>query len=173
MRADLPSLVRQLRQIESLADIALTTNGILLAEQAASLKAAGLDRLNVSLDTLNVETFRKIARRDGLERVLEGIATAKAAGFERIRLNAIALKGLTETEIVPLARFSMEHDLELRFIEFMPLDAEQKWRHDDVLTGDEIRRILLDDGNAILGDPSLKAFHFFVLLNRLTNVSSQ
>ena len=164
VRADLPSLLRQLRQIESLADIALTTNGILLAEQAASLKAAGLDRLNVSLDTLNVETFRKIARRDGLERVLEGIATAKAAGFERIRLNAIALKGLTETEIVPLARFSMEHDLELRFIEFMPLDAEQKWRHEDVLTGDEIRRILLDEFGSLVraarGDPSQPAVDY-------------
>ena len=104
--------------------------------------AAGLQRLNISLDTLSEETFQKIARREGLDRVLAGIAAAQDAGFEKIRLNAVAIHGLTEDEIVPLARFARERGLELRFIEFMPLDAEQHWQSTDVLDGDEIRRML-------------------------------
>jgi cyclic pyranopterin phosphate synthase len=142
VRADLASLVAQLATVPGIEDIALTTNGILLAEQAAELKAAGLQRLNISLDGLTAETFRRIARRDGLDRVLAGIHEAKRVGFERIRLNAVAIKGITEPEIVPLARFAREQELEMRFIEFMPLDAENHWEHDQVLSGEEIRRLL-------------------------------
>ena len=104
--------------------------------------APACERLNISLDTLSEETFQKISRREGLDRVLAGIAAAQEAGFEKIRLNAIAIRGLTEDEIVPLARFARERGLELRFIEFMPLDAEQHWQATDVLDGDAIRRIL-------------------------------
>jgi cyclic pyranopterin phosphate synthase len=114
----------------------------LLAEQAEALRDAGLQRLNISLDTLSEETFQKISRREGLDRVLAGIAAAQAAGFAEIRLNAIAIQGLTENEIVPLARFARERGLELRFIEYMPLDAEQHWKSTDVLDGDTIRQIL-------------------------------
>src|SRR6478735_4763576 len=122
VRSGLPDLVGRLASIEGIYDIALTTNGILLADQAQALKDAGLTRINISLDALTEETFRKIARRDGLDRVLAGIEAAKAAGFKKIRLNAVAIKGITEPEIVPLANFAREQGMEMRFIEYMPLD---------------------------------------------------
>jgi cyclic pyranopterin phosphate synthase len=142
VRQDLHELVARLAALEGIDDLALTTNGILLVEQATALKAAGLDRLNVSLDALSEATFQKISRRAGLQRVLDGIFTARAAGFDNIRLNAVAIRGLTEAEIVPLAEFARRHDFELRFIEFMPLDAENHWEQQQVLTCDEIRRLL-------------------------------
>ena len=98
--------------------------------------------MNISLDTMHESTFRQIARRDGLDRVLDGIAAAQRVGFEKIRLNAIAIQGLTEPEIVPLAEFSRQRNLELRFIEFMPLDADGQWQSDQVLSGQRIRAIL-------------------------------
>jgi cyclic pyranopterin phosphate synthase len=140
VRADLPALIAKLASIDGIRDIALTTNGILLAEHAQALKDAGLGRVNISLDTLTEETFRRIARREGLDRVLEGIAAAKRVGFAQIRLNAVAIRGITEPEIVPLARFARDEQMEMRFIEFMPLDAEEQWQHDQVLSGEEIRR---------------------------------
>jgi cyclic pyranopterin phosphate synthase len=142
LRAELPQLVRLLAGVPGIADIALTTNGILLDEQAEALQAAGLRRINISLDALREETFRKISRRPGLDRVLSGVAAAQRAGFERIRLNAVAIRGLTEDEVVPLAHFARERDLELRFIEFMPLDADRHWHNDEVLAGRDIRRLL-------------------------------
>src|SRR5882757_1214638 len=142
VRSDVPQLVEQLAALPNIEDLALTTNGILLAEQAESLRRAGLRRLNISLDTLTEEVFQKITRREGLDRVLSGIEAAIRAGFESIRLNAIAIRGLTETEIIPLARFARERGLELRFIEYMPLDAENHWQAADVLDGDNIRRML-------------------------------
>jgi cyclic pyranopterin phosphate synthase len=140
VRADLHQLVAWLASIEGIRDIALTTNGILLAEQAQALRDAGLTRVNISLDALSEETFRHIARRDGLDRVLAGIHAAKRVGFTRIRLNAVAIKGVTEPEVVPLVNFARDQGMEMRFIEFMPLDAEDHWQHDHVLTGEEIRR---------------------------------
>ena len=142
VRADLPQLVAQLSQLSDVEDFALTTNGILLAEQAGALRKAGLRRLNISLDTLSEETFQHISRRPGLDRVLAGIAAAQEAGFESVRLNAIAIRSLTDDEIVPLARFARDRGLELRFIEYMPLDAEQQWQAADVLDGETIRRTL-------------------------------
>ena len=142
VRADLPRLVAQLAQLPDVEDLALTTNGILLAEQAAALRRAGLRRVNVSLDTLSEKKFQQISRRPGLDRVLAGIAAAQEAGFESVRLNAIAIRSLTDAEIVPLARFARERGLELRFIEYMPLDAEQHWQASDVLDGATIRRTL-------------------------------
>ncbi len=140
VRSGLPKLVERLAAIGGIEDIALTTNGILLEENAVALKNAGLQRVNISLDALTEETFRRISRRDGLDRVLAGIHAARAAGFQKIRLNAVAIKGITEAEIVPLARFAREQQMEMRFIEFMPLDADDQWDHDQVLTGEEIRR---------------------------------
>jgi len=131
-----------LASVPGIRDIALTTNGILLAEQAQALKDAGLRRINISLDGLSEETFRKISRREGLDRVLDGIFAAQRAGFEKIRLNAVAIRGITEAEVVPLGRFARQHRLEMRFIEFMPLDAENNWQNEQVLSGKEIREIL-------------------------------
>ncbi len=142
VRSNLPVLIEKLNRIEGIDDIALTTNGILLAEQAAALKAAGLQRLNISLDALNPETFKQIARREGFERVLEGIFAAQAIGFEKIKLNAVAIAGITEAEVVPFGHFARRHGLEVRFIEFMPLDADNAWENDQVLPGEKIRALL-------------------------------
>jgi cyclic pyranopterin phosphate synthase len=164
VRAELHKLVRMLTAIDGIDDIALTTNGILLAEQAEQLKAAGLRRLNISLDALSPETFRKIARRDGFERVLEGIFAAQRAGFEKIRLNAVAIRGITEPEIVPLGQFARQRGMEMRFIEFMPLDAEANWESGQVLTGEEIRRVLEEEFGPLLpaerNDPCQPATDF-------------
>ena len=142
VRADLPRLVAMLNAIPQIREVAMTTNGILLDRYAEPLRRAGLARLNISLDTLDEQTFQRLTRRPGLERVLEGIRVAQQVGFDKIRLNAIAMKGLTETEVVPLVRFAMDRGLELRFIEFMPLDAEQAWQSDQVLSGERIRQII-------------------------------
>lgn len=142
VRSGLADLVARLASIDGVEDLALTTNGILLADQAAALKKAGLKRINISLDALTEETFRKISRRDGLDKVLAGIQAAKDVGFEKIRLNAVAIANLSEPEIVPLAKFARQEQLEMRFIEFMPLDAEQNWQTDQVLSGEEIRRLI-------------------------------
>jgi cyclic pyranopterin phosphate synthase len=142
VRADLPRLVEKLAAVPGVRDLALTTNGMLLDDQAAALKQAGLRRLNISLDTLREEVFERITRRQGLDRVLAGIAAAQATGFDEIRLNAVAIAGLTEAEIIPLAEFARDRGLELRFIEFMPLDAEHHWSNDQLLTGADIRRVV-------------------------------
>jgi GTP 3',8-cyclase len=142
VRAELPALIASLAAIDGIDDLALTTNGILLAEHAAALREAGLRRVNISLDTLSEATFQRISRREGLDRVLDGIAAAQRAGFESIRLNAVAIRGITENEIVPLAGFARERGLELRFIEYMPLDAEGQWDNQQVLPGEKIREVL-------------------------------
>jgi len=164
VRNDLHRLVRMLASIDGIDDLALTTNGMLLEEQAQDLRDAGLRRINISLDTLDEETFYRISRREGLDRVLAGIHAANRVGFEKIRLNAIAIRGLTEPEIVPLARFARQHGMELRFIEFMPLDAEQHWQIEQVLTGDEIRRALEAEFGPLVpvhrDDPSQPATDF-------------
>ena len=142
VRHDLPLLVKKIAQVPGIREIALTTNGILLAEQAQALKDTGLKRLNISLDGLNRETFFKISRREGLEQVLAGIFAAQQIGFKKIRLNAVAIRGITEPEIVPLGQFARQHGLEMRFIEFMPLDADGNWDADQVLSGAKIRAAL-------------------------------
>ena len=144
VRSELWKLVSLIRNTPGINDVAITTNGILLAEQVDSLKSAGLDRINVSLDTMNEDMFQKITRRKGLSKVLDGIAAAKTAGFENIRVNAVSIKGLTENEIVPLAKFARRENLELRFIEFMPLDGDEDWRSQQVLTGAQVLEIIDD-----------------------------
>lgn len=138
VRHDLDRLVAMLVAVPGIEDVALTTNGIELAEQAVALKQAGLTRLNVSLDTLDPKRFYEIARRTGFERVLAGVFAAQQAGFGNIKLNTVAIRGITEEDIVPLGRFAREHDFEVRFIEFMPLDADGRWDNRRVIPGDEI-----------------------------------
>ena len=137
-------LVEMLASVPGIDDLAMTTNGILLPKYAEALKAAGLSRLNISLDTLDPRKFRQIARRDELPRVLDGIAAAERAGFRKTKLNALAIRGYTEDEVVPLAQFARRHGMELRFIEFMPLDGDDLWEADRVLPGEEILKILTD-----------------------------
>ena len=142
LRPRLPDLIARLVAVPGIEEVALTTNGLLLSEQAESLHGAGLHRVNVSLDALDDEAFRRIARADGLDRVLAGLAAAGRAGFRRIRVNAVSIRGLTEAQVVPLARFCRGAGFQLRFIEFMPLDAESGWSSAQVLTGAEVRSIL-------------------------------
>jgi cyclic pyranopterin phosphate synthase len=119
-------------------DIGLTTNGILLAEHAQSLWDAGLRRLNVSLDALSAEKFKQITRREGYESVLAGIQAAQRVGFHPVKVNAVSVRGLTEDEIVPFGHFARETGVELRFIEYMPLDADCAWQREKVLFAHEI-----------------------------------
>jgi cyclic pyranopterin phosphate synthase len=138
VRKDLPRLVALLAAIPEIDDLGLTTNGLLLVEQAADLFAAGLRRINVSLDALDPVRFRQFTRRDGYEKVLEGLRAAQEVGFHPIKVNAVSVRGLTEEEIVPFGRFARETGLEVRFIEYMPLDAENAWERDKVLFASEI-----------------------------------
>lgn len=142
LRRDLDSLVGQLSGIAGVTDLALTTNGILLANQAKRLQRAGLRRINISLDTLNETTFRKISRRQGLDRVLQGIDAVLDSGFSEVRLNALAIKGIVEAEAVALVRFASARGLTMRFIEYMPLDAERRWNRQHVFSGDELLALL-------------------------------
>jgi cyclic pyranopterin phosphate synthase len=141
VRKDLPRLIEKLSEIEGIRDIALTTNAVLLAKQARDLYGAGLRRLNVHLDTLRPELFAHITRRDEFGRVMDGIETALATGFN-IKINAVALKGVTEPDVVPLARFGRERGMEVRYIEFMPLDSQGIWDRDRVLIADDMLAML-------------------------------
>ncbi len=138
VRKDLHKLVSMLVNIPGIIDVGLTTNGILLAEQAQQLRDAGLTRLNISLDALDPEVFRRVTRRDGYEQVLLGIEAARAAGFNPIKLNAVSVRGMTEEQIVPFGQLARETDTVVRFIEFMPLDADAQWQRDKVLFAQEI-----------------------------------
>ena len=139
VRSGLPKLVAALAAISGVEDVALTTNGILLPRFAAELRQAGLHRLNISLDTLREETFQQLTRRPGVQQVLDGIRSAREQGFRKIRLNAVSIRGITDDEIEPLVQFAREQRLELRVIEYMPLDSEQTWQRDHVLDGATIR----------------------------------
>ncbi len=137
MRRDLARLVALLAAVPGIKDIGLTTNGILLAEHAQALYDAGLRRINVSLDALSPERFRQLARRDGVDKVLAGIEAAKRAGFKPIKINAVSIRGVTEHEVVPLAQYARENQLEMRFIEYMPIGADH-WEREKVYFAHEI-----------------------------------
>jgi GTP 3',8-cyclase len=140
VRRELPRLVEMLRAIEGVDDLALTTNGYLLERDADALVAAGVNRFNVSVDSLQRDRFFTLTRRDALPQVLRGLeALSRHPEAHPIKINAVALRGFTEDEVLPFARFAREHPYEVRFIEFMPLDADRAWTMDRVLTGEEIR----------------------------------
>jgi GTP 3',8-cyclase len=143
VRRDLPELVRMLAAVEGVHDLSLTTNGVLLDRLAKPLVDAGLRRVNVSLDSLNHVRFAEITRRDALDAVLRGLAEAERHPELRpIKVNCVAVKGFTETEVPALAELARNKPYVVRFIEFMPLDADEAWREDDVLSGAEIRAII-------------------------------
>ena len=132
----------EIERFVRIRDLALTTNGVLLPELAVPLYEAGLRRLNVHLDTLDRARFLEITRRDDLAKVLAGLALARQAGFSRIKLNAVAVKNLVEPDIVPLARFARDNGFEVRYVEFMPLDAQNLWDRSKVLLADDIIALL-------------------------------
>ena len=138
VRQDLAVLVRMLAELKDGLDLSVTTNGIKLPEMAPALRDAGLRRVNVSLDTLDRDRFTRLARRDRLHEVLAGLDAARAAGFSPIKVNAVLMRGFNDDEAVPLARWAREHDYELRFIEWMPLDFQKTWDRAQLVTAGEI-----------------------------------
>ncbi len=140
VRRDFPRLAGMLASLPSVHDLAVTTNGYLLERDAAALVEAGVDRFNVSIDSLQRDRFFQMTRRDALPRVLAGLeALAAFPQAHPIKVNAVAIRGFTEDEVIPFARFAREHPYEIRFIEWMPLDADQTWTPEQVLTGEELR----------------------------------
>ncbi|HKE80362.1 MAG TPA: GTP 3',8-cyclase MoaA [Solirubrobacteraceae bacterium] len=141
VRREFPRLVAMLAPLAD--DLSVTTNGYLLERDAEALVRAGVNRFNVSIDSLQRDRFFEMTRRDALPRVLRGLEVL--AGFPEahpIKVNAVAMRGFTEDEVLPFARFAREHPYEVRFIEFMPLDADHAWTPDSVLTGDEVRALI-------------------------------
>jgi cyclic pyranopterin phosphate synthase len=140
VRRDFPALARRLCDLPHLDEVSVTTNGYLLGRDAEALVRAGIDRFNVSIDSLQRDRFFEMTRRDALPQVLRGLETlARFPEAHPIKVNAVAMRGFTEHEVLPFARFAREHPYEVRFIEFMPLDADHAWERDRVLTGAEIR----------------------------------
>jgi cyclic pyranopterin phosphate synthase len=143
VRKDLPRLVGMLAAVEEVEEISLTTNGYLLERHAEALVKAGVDRFNVSIDSLQRDRFFQQTRRDSLPQVLRGLETlARFPEAHPIKVNAVAIRDFTEQEILPFARFAREQPYEVRFIEFMPLDGDRNWKADAVLTGAEIRDLI-------------------------------
>jgi cyclic pyranopterin phosphate synthase len=141
LRRDIETIIRKLSRLKSsgLQDLALTTNGYYLPDRAQGLKDAGLDRITISLDSLKRDIFKRMTGVDVLDKVLAGLAAAKAAGLEPIKINAVIVRGHNEDEVADFAAFAREHDVKMRFIEFMPLDSGHEWAREDVVSGREIR----------------------------------
>jgi cyclic pyranopterin phosphate synthase len=143
VRRDIEKLVGMVASVPGVEDLSLTTNGVLLDRLAGPLVAAGLRRVNVSLDSLSHVRFAEITRRDALDRVLAGLAEAERhPELSPIKVNCVAVRGFTESEVPALAELARRKPYVVRFIEFMPLDADEAWREDDVLTGGEIRALI-------------------------------
>jgi cyclic pyranopterin phosphate synthase len=141
MRANLELLVSKLAALSSSLrriDLSLTTNGSTLRRQAKALRDAGLERINISLDSLRPDRFERLTRRDDLDAVLDGIDAAIEAGFDPVKLNVVAMAGINEDELVDFAEFGRDRGVTVRFIEFMPLDADDAWTSDAVLTQEGI-----------------------------------
>src|SRR5437588_6239638 len=158
VRRDVPEFVRQLHNIQGVRSLSLTTNGILLKQQARALAEAGLTRINVSLDSLVREKFAKLTRRDQFDRVLEGLAEVEQyPSIHPIKINAVAIRNFSEAEVLDFVRFARRNAYVMRWIEFMPLDADQLWRKEDILTGGEIQAMIEAGYGPLVkieGDPS-------------------
>ena len=153
LRRGLAGIVARTAALRPRPEISLTTNAIGLERTAGALRAAGLDRVNVSLDTLRPETFRKLARRDRLPDVLDGLAAAAQAGLRPVKVNAVLMRDLNDDEAVPLLRYCLDHGYELRFIEQMSLDAQHGWKRTEMVTAEEILAALDREFTLIPDDP--------------------
>jgi cyclic pyranopterin phosphate synthase len=164
LRRGLPGIVARVAALRPRPEISLTTNGIGLNRLAVPLHQAGLDRVNVSLDTLRPERFKTLARRDRLDDVLAGLSAAAATGLAPVKVNTVLMRGVNDDEAVPLLRFCLEHGYQLRFIEQMPLDAQHGWRRENMVTADEILAalsaefLLTPDDPAARGSAPAEAF---------------
>lgn len=154
LRRGLEGLVGRLAGLPGVADLAMTTNGFLFGSKAAALKAAGLHRVSFSLDSLDPENFRRMTGRDGLQEVLDAIALAQSLGFSPVKVNAVVIRGMNDHELEGLVRFGRERGLEMRFIEFMPLDSSRAWQRDLVVTGREILERLRSGFEMVPADQS-------------------
>lgn len=133
LRTDVVEIIQRIREIPEVKDISITTNGLFLAKKAAALKQAGLDRLNISLDTFKPDVYKEITRGGNIQQVLDGIATAAKLGFKKIKLNVVLIKGQNDDEILDFIRYTKDHDVNVRFIEFMPIgNAEADWKQEFV-----------------------------------------
>jgi cyclic pyranopterin phosphate synthase len=140
MRRDIETIIEKLSRLKPrLTDLALTTNGYFLPGRAEALKAAGLDRITISIDSLKRDVFLKMTGVDVLDKVLEGIRAAQHAGLNPVKINAVVVRGHNEDEVVDFARFAREHGVHMRFIEYMPLDSGHDWKREDIVSGREIR----------------------------------
>jgi cyclic pyranopterin phosphate synthase len=153
LRRGLPGIVARVAALRPRPEISLTTNGIGLNRLAEPLHQAGLDRVNVSLDTLRPERFQTLARRDRLDDVLAGLSAAAATGLAPVKVNTVLMRGVNDDEAVPLLRFCLEHGYQLRFIEQMPLDAQHGWRRENMVTADEILAALAREFTLTPDDP--------------------
>ncbi|WP_405085646.1 GTP 3',8-cyclase MoaA [Microbispora sp. NBC_01389] len=153
LRRELVDIVTAAAALRPRPQVSLTSNGIGLARLAEPLARAGLDRVNISLDTLDREVFARLAHRDRLHDVLDGLAAAAAAGLTPVKVNAVLMRGINERDAVPLLRHCLDRGYELRFIEQMPLDAQHGWRRDDMVTADEILGLLKDSFDLTEDDP--------------------
>jgi cyclic pyranopterin phosphate synthase len=142
LRKDLERLIAKLSVLDGIEEICLTTNGTALAEKCCLLKAAGLDRINVSLDTLNPARFKAITQRGDLDEVLRGLSAAKHCGLEPIKINAVIEKGVNDDEIIPLAEFARENGFGIRFIEYMDVGNANDWTHDKLVPKKQILDVL-------------------------------
>ena len=151
VRRDLPDLIRMLKDVSGLRSLSLTTNGVLLTRLARPLAEAGLTRINVSLDSLVRERFAELTRRDALNQVFAGLEELeKYPSIRPIKINAVAMRNFTEREVLDFARLARRKPYIVRWIEFMPLDADQIWRKEDILTGGEIKRIIEAEYGALV-----------------------
>jgi cyclic pyranopterin phosphate synthase len=172
LRRDIETIITKLAKLKQrdefgrgLTDLALTTNGYFLPERAQGLKDAGLDRVTISLDSLKQDVFKRMTGVDVLDKVLEGIAAAKLAGLQPIKINAVIVRGHNEDEVANFAAFAREHEVQMRFIEFMPLDSGHDWSKEDVVSGREIRerineRFPLVNVNAKRGSDTSSRYRF-------------
>lgn len=142
VRRGVMDFLGSLKQVSGLQDISLTTNGLLLEEMAEELREAGISRLNISLDSLNAQRFREITGSDGWQRVWRGIYRAEKLGFSPIKINMVPVKGINDDEIAAFARLTLDRALHVRFIEFMPIGANDRWRTDACVTGAEARAVI-------------------------------
>jgi len=156
LRRELPGIVARTAALRPRPEISLTTNGIGLDRLAGPLAGAGLDRVNVSLDTLRPAVFKELARRDRLEDVLRGLAAAAAAGLIPVKVNAVLMRGINDGEAPALLRFCLEHGYQLRFIEQMPLDAQHGWRRENMVTAGEILDCLSAEFTLTPDDPAAR-----------------
>ena len=153
LRRGLPGIVARTAGLRPRAEMSLTTNAIGLARLADPLRAAGLDRINVSLDTLQPAVFKTLSKRDRLADVLAGLAAAAAAGITPIKVNSVLMRGVNDAEAAPLLRYCLAHGYQLRFIEQMPLDAQHGWRRENMVTADEILAALSAEFSLTPDDP--------------------